>query len=219
MKRFIVIGLGNFGSSVARTLHAIGHDVVTLDLNPERVDSMARIATKSAVGDGSDTRTLKRVGAENADAAVISTGDDITASALTALVLRDLGVAEVYVKVISTEHARLIEKIGVTDTIFPERESGERLGRSISSQIVLNYVPLGTDFSLQEMAVPERWVSQCLRDLELPRKHGISVVAVHDMLTDRIQPVPDPDAPLKESDTLIVAGTNESLARAAKLSG
>lgn len=219
MKRFIVIGLGNFGSSVARTLHAIGHDVVTLDLNPERVDSMARIATKSAVGDGSDTRTLKRVGAENADAAVISTGDDITASALTALVLRDLGVAEVYVKVISPEHARLIEKIGVTDTIFPERESGERLGRSISSQLVLNYVPLGTDFSLQEMAVPERWVSKSLRDLELPRKHGISVVAVHDMLTDRIQPVPDPDAPLKESDTLIVAGTNESLARAAKLSG
>lgn len=217
MKRFIVIGLGNFGSSVAQTLHEIGHDVATLDRDPERVDAMARIATKSAVGDGTDPRTLKRVGAEDADAAVISTGDDITASAMAALVLRDLGVTELYVKVISPEHARLIEKIGVTDTIFPERESGVRLGKRISSRLLLNYVPLGADFSLQEMAVPEGWVGQSLRDLQLPRRHGISVVAVHDMLSDRMQPVPDPDAPLKESDTLLVAGTEASLAQAAKL--
>lgn len=217
MKRFIVIGLGNFGSSVAETLHEIGHDVATLDRNPERVDAMARIATKAAVGDGTDPRTLKRVGAEDADAAVISTGDDITASAMAALVLRDLGVTELYVKVISPEHARLIEKIGVTETIFPERESGVRLGKRISSKLLLNYVPLGADFSLQEMAVPEEWVGQSLRDLQLPRRHGISVVAVHDMLSDRMQPVPDPDAPLKESDTLLVAGTEENLAKAAKL--
>ena len=217
MKRFIVIGLGNFGASVAQTLHEIGHDVATLDRNPERVDAMARIATKSAVGDGTDVRTLKRVGAEDADAAVISTGDDITASALTALMLRDLGVRELYVKVVSADHARLIEKIGVTDTIFPERESGVRLGKRISSKLLLNYVPLGADFSLQEMAVPEAWVGRSLRELQLPRRHSISVVAVHDMLSDSIQPVPDPDAPLKESDTLIVAGTEASLSQSAKL--
>ena len=217
MKRFIVIGLGNFGSSVAETLHSIGHDVAALDRDPERVDAMTRIATKSAVGDGTDVKTLRRVGAEDADAAVISTGDDITASAMTALVLRDLGVTEIYVKVISADHARLIEKIGVTETIFPERESGVRLGKRISSRMLLNYVPLGSGFSIQEMAVPEAWVGQSLRELQLPRRHGISVVAVHDMLADQMQPVPDPDAPLKESDTLLVAGTDESLAEAAKI--
>lgn len=217
MKRFMVIGLGNFGSSVAETLHEIGHDVVALDRDPERVDAMARIATTSAVGDGTDIRTLKRVGAEDADAAVISTGDDITASALTALVLRDLGVDELYVKVISSDHARLIEKIGVTETIFPERESGARLGKRISSTLLLNYVSLGADFSLQEMAVPEAWVGKSLRELQLPRRSSISVVAVHDMLSDRIQAVPDPDAPLKESDTLFVAGSDVSLTRTAKL--
>lgn len=215
MKRFIIIGLGNFGASVAETLHGIGHDVAAIDRSPERVDVMSRIVTRCAVGDGTDVRALKRVGAEDADAAVISTGDDITASAMAALVLRDLGVKELYVKVISSEHARLIEKIGVTETVFPERDSGVRLGKRISSRLLLNYVPLGSDFSLQEMAVPESWVGHSLRDLELPRRHGISVVAVHDILTDRMQPVPDPDAPLKDSDTLLVAGTNESLARAA----
>lgn len=216
MKRFIVVGLGNFGTSVVQTLNEVGHDVAALDRDPERVDAMSRMATKAAVGDGTDIGTLRRIGAEDADAAVISTGDDITASAITALLLRDLGVTELYVKVISADHARLIEKIGVTETIFPERESGVRLGKRISSRLLLNYVPLGSDFSLQEMAVPESWVGQSLRHLQLPRRHGISVVAVHDMLADRIQPVPDPDAPLKESDTLIVAGTDESLAKAAK---
>jgi trk system potassium uptake protein TrkA len=217
VKRFIVVGLGNFGASVAETLHALGHDVAALDRDPDRVDGMARLVSRAAAGDGTDTRTLRRIGVEDADAAVISTGDDITASALTALLMRDFGVQDVYVKVVSQDHARLIEKIGVTETIFPERESGIRLGKRISSLTLLNYVQLGVGFSLQEMAVPSAWVGRSLRDLELPRRHGISVVAVHDVLMDSIQPVPDPDAPLKESDTLLVAGRDENLAKAARI--
>ncbi|HSM61663.1 MAG TPA: TrkA family potassium uptake protein, partial [Longimicrobiales bacterium] len=176
MKRFIVIGLGNFGSSVAETLHALGHDVAALDQNADRVDDMARLVARAAVGDGTDIRTLKRAGAEDADAAVISTGHDITASALSALVLRDLDVEEIYVKVVSHDHARLIEKIGVTETIFPERESGIRLGRRISSRTLLNYVQLSPDFGIQEMAVPSAWVWKSLSEVELPGRHGVSVV-------------------------------------------
>lgn len=217
MKRFIVIGLGNFGSTVASTLHSIGHDVIAMDRDEDRVDRMARAVARAAVGDGTDTRTLQQIGAEDADAAVISTGDNITASAMTALLLRELGVPEIYVKVISDDHSRLIEKIGVTETIFPERESGVRLGKRISSRSLLNYVALGENFSVQEMAVPESWVGKSLRELELPRKRGISVVAVHDMLNDRILSVPDADAPLKESDTLLMAGSDEDLAKAAEV--
>jgi len=217
MKRFVVIGLGNFGASVAETLYSAGHDVAALDRDPERVDEMARLVTRAAVGDGTDPRTLQRLGAEDADAAVISTGDDLTASALTALVLRDLGLEEIYVKVVSHEHARLIEKIGVTETIFPERESGIRLGKRISNRTLLNYVQLGPGFSVQEMAVPPSWVGRSLRELDLRRTHAISVVAVHDILLDRIHAVPDPDQLLKDSDALLVAGADESLVKAAKL--
>jgi len=216
VKRFVVVGLGNFGSSVAETLHANGHDVAALDRNPERVDHMARLVARAAAGDGTDAATLERLGAQDADAAVISTGHDITASAMTALVLRDLGVDEIYVKVISHDHARLIEKIGVTETIFPERESGIRLGKRICNRSLLNYVQVWADFGLQEMAVPGAWVGRSLRDLEL-RRHGISVVALHDVLMDEIHAVPDPDAPLKDSDTLLVAGRDEKLERAASL--
>ena len=216
MKRFVIVGLGNFGASVAEALHAIGHDVAALDQDQERVDDMARLVSRAAVGDGTDARTLKRLGAEDADAAVISTGDDITASALTALIMRDIGIDEIYVKVVSHDHARLIEKIGVTETIFPERESGIRLGKRISSRTLINYVQLGEDFGLQEMAVPNSWVGRSLRDLQLPRRHGVSVVAVHDILMGTMQPIPNPDALLKESDTLLVAGTDANLERAAK---
>ena len=217
MKRFIVVGLGNFGASVAEALHALGHDIVALDLSPERVDAMARTVTRAAVGDGTDAATLKRLGAEDADAVVISTGDDITASAMTTLIMRDFGIDEIYVKVISHDHARLIEKLGVTETIFPERESGIRLGKRISNRSLLNYMELGPGFSVQEMAVPAAWVGRSLRDLDLSREHRIAVVAVHDFLQDRLRAVPDPDDPLKDSDTLVVAGADADLAKAAKL--
>jgi trk system potassium uptake protein TrkA len=217
MKRFIVVGLGNFGSTVAETLHSAGHDVAALDRDPERVDDMASKVSRAALGDGTEVRTLRQLGAEDANAAVISTGDDLTASALTALVMRDLGIEEIYVKVVSHEHARLIEKIGVTETIFPERESGIRLGKRIASRALLNYVQLGPGFSVQEMAVPPSWVGKSLRELEPRRRHGISVVAVHDILLDRIQAVPNPDELLKDSDALLVAGADETLAKVAKL--
>lgn len=216
MKRFIVIGLGNFGSAVAESLHHMGHEVVALDRDPDRVDAISRRVTRAAVGDGTEAQTLKRLGAADADTAVISTGADITASAMTLLACRDLDIPETYVKVISAVHARLIEKIGATETIFPERESGTRLGKRIASRLLLNYVQLGSEFGLQEMAVPSKWVGKSLRDLHLRYRHAITVVAVHDMLTDTIHPVPDPDEPLKESDTLIVAGTEDSLAAVAE---
>lgn len=200
---------------MAETLQSLGHDVAALDRNPDRIDQMSRLIHRAAAGDGTDAQTLRRVGAEDTDAAIISTGEDITASAMTALVMRDLGVEQIYVKVVSNDHARLIEKLGVTETIFPERESGIRLAKRIANHSLLNYVQLGSDFSLQEMAIPESWVGRPLRDLQIPRRYGVSVVAVHDVLMDEIHPVPDPDAPLKESDTLLLVGRDEKLAKAA----
>ena len=212
-KRFVVIGLGNFGSGVAEALHAKGHDVVAVDTDDRAVDRVGPLVTRAAVGDGRNREVLKRLGGDEADAAVVSTGDDIASSVLATMALRDLEVPEIYAKVISRDHARIMEQLGVTETIFPERESALRLSERIVSTEVLNYIQLGRDFSMQELAVPDSWVGRSLRELELPRKFRISVLAVHDMLNDRILPVPDPDAPLKESDTILVAGADEDLAR------
>lgn len=218
MKRFVVIGLGNFGASLAESLHAQGHEVVALDTREEAVDAIAPFVTRAGVGDGKHLKTLVRLGVKGSDAGVVSTGDDVTASILSTMALRDLGIRDIYVKVISRDHARVMEKIGVSETIFPERESAQRLAARIASRGVLNYIRMGTTLSIQEMAVPEAWIGHALRGLELPRKYRISVIAVHDMLRDEMVPIPDPDAPLKDSDTILVAGRDEDLARLAELS-
>lgn len=218
MRRFIIIGLGTFGSGVAETLYEQGSDVVAVDLKSENVDRIAPHVTRAAVGDARDAEVLSRVGAKDADAGVVSTGDDISASVLAAMALRDLKVGELYVKVISNDHARIMKKIGVTETIFPERESSINLAIRIShSNALLNYIRLGSGFSLQEMAVPNKWTGRSLRDLQLRSRHGISVIAVHDVITDQMIPVPDPDALLKDSDTLLVAGSDANLQRVAKI--
>jgi trk system potassium uptake protein TrkA len=204
-KRFVVIGLGNFGSTVAEWLHEHGHDVIALDTDEEKVDRIAPLVTRAAVGDATQLKGLEKVGARGADAAVISTGDDLTASILTTMALKDLRVPEIYVKVISRDHARVMDKLGVTETIFPERESAQRLGTRI-----------GAGLSIQEMAVPNAWIGQSLRALELPRKFRVSVIALHDMLRDEITVAPNPDAPLMDSDTLLIAGKDEDLARTAE---
>lgn len=214
-KRFIVVGLGNFGASVAESLFAMGHDVIAIDANDQAVDRIARRVTRAALADGRSIETLERAGARGADAGIVSTGDDITASILATLSLHDLGVREVYVKVISLDHARVLEKMGVTETIFPERESGLRLATRIVSPGILNYVRLGSGFSIQEMSVPSSWMGKSLRELELPRRYRVSVIALHDVLRDEMIAVPDPDAPLKLSDTLLVAGRDADLEAAA----
>jgi len=215
MKRFVVIGLGNFGASAAELLSAKGHDVIAIDVDGEAIDRIAPLVSKAVVGNGTDLQTLDRLGVRNADAGVVSTGDDITASILATMALHDLQVADVYVKVISRDHARVMERIGVTQTVFPERDSAISLGTRICGTALLNYVQLGTGFSIQEMAVPDAWCGQSIRALQLRQKYDITIVALHDVLTDRILSSPDPDTLLKDSDTLLVAGSDESLARAA----
>lgn len=217
MKRFVVVGLGNFGSSVAESLAAQRHDVIAIDQSGEAVDRIAPLVARAAVGDGKNLRTLERIGARGADAGVVSTGDDITASILTTMALHDLGIRDVYVKVISADHARVMERMGVTETIFPERESALALGKRMSGTGLLNYVNLSPGFSIQEMGVPQSWSGKTLRELGLRQEFGVTVVGVHDVLTDQVTVTSDPDAILKDSDALIVAGRDEDLARAAEV--
>ena len=216
MRRFLVVGLGNFGSSVAESLFAQRHEVIAIDTDEDAVDRVAKYVSRAAVGDAKNLYTLEKIGAKGADAAVISTGDDITASILATMAVHDLGIRDVYVKVISRDHARVMERMKVTETIFPERESAISLGKRMAGSGLLNYVKLGTGFSIQEMGVPESWMGRTLRELELRQRFGITVVAIHDILTDKMAASSNPDVRLKDSDTLLVAGSDEDLAKAAE---
>ncbi|MGI5864858.1 MAG: potassium channel family protein [Myxococcales bacterium] len=217
MKRIIVVGLGNFGSILAQRLHQLGHDVVAIDSRPEVIDAIGARVSRAVVGDATNRAVLIEAGAEQADAAVVSTGENLAASVLALLALRDVGIKEIYVKVRSDDHARIADQLGAAESIFPERESALGLASRVTSGKLLQYVQLGADLSLQEMPVPEAWYGKTLRELSLPHRYRVQVVAVHDVLRDAMVPVPDPDRKLTHSDTLLVAGDPGALQRLAQL--
>jgi trk system potassium uptake protein TrkA len=217
MKRFVIVGLGNFGSSVAEALYSRGHDVIAVDVDERAVDDIAPHCSRAAVGDGRQIETLEEIGAREADAAVVSTGDDITASILATMALTDLGIEDVYAKVISHNHARVMVRLGVAETIFPERESGFNLASRISEKGVLNYVRMARNLSVQELVVPDRWRGHTLRELEVRAQFGVSVVGIHDTATGEMIVPPDPDETLEPTDTLLLAGTDAALDDVAEL--
>jgi trk system potassium uptake protein TrkA len=217
MKRIVVIGLGNFGMAVAESLARKGVDVIAVDRRQELVDHIAEWAARSVVCDGTNATVLREVGGKGADVGIVSTGDDITASILAVLALKDIGVRDIHVKVISEQHARVVDKLGVASTVFPERDSGRRLAESVVTQEILSFIPLSDDFAMQEMAIPDSWLGESLKTLDIRRRFNIGVVAVKDMLTGSMAGVPDPEAPLKDSDTLFVSGAPADLARVATI--
>lgn len=217
MARFIVVGLGNFGASVAVSLHEMGHEVAAVDLSSQRIEHVASMLGTVLAGDGTDLALLDRLGARQADTAIVSTGDDVTGSVLAVIALRDLGVTDVHVKVVSDLHARILEKVGVSDTIFPERESAQFLTHRVGNRAILRYVELQPGLAVQEMTVPPRWVGRSLRDLELPRRYGITVIAVRDRRDGALTQGPDPGRPFDESNTVLLAGEGEALERVARL--
>lgn len=217
MDRFVIVGLGNFGSSVAEALYSHGHDVIAVDTDETAVDDIAPHCSRAAVGDGRETAMLKEIGAEDADAAVVSTGDDMTASILATMALKDLGVERVYVKVISDDHTRIMQQLGVAETVFPERASGYNLASSISEKGVLDYVRMGRNLSVQELVVPEEWRGHTLRELNVRAEYDVSVVGIHGTATGEMIVPPDPDDTLRRTDTLILAGRDEAIEAVAAL--
>lgn len=212
MTRFVVIGLGRFGSWVAHSLHKRGFDVIAIERDADLADRFADQVTRLVVGDGSDPEVLRNVGAEAADAAIVSTGTDLAASILAVLALKEIGVADIYVKVSSLRHAEAIRRFDVREMIFPEQEAADRLAHRLASTSVLDYVRLADGYSIQEMAIPDSWLGRTLKDLALPRRQGVQVVALHDVLTGQWNVVPDPEEPLKESDIAILVGHDDTLA-------
>jgi trk system potassium uptake protein TrkA len=217
MKRFTVIGLGNFGSFVSRRLYELGCEVIAIDRREDAVDRIGPHVTHAIAGDGTKKDVLVEVGVRESDAAIVSTGDDLAASVLCLLALRDLGVRDIRVKVHSEEHARIVDALGAAESIFPERHAGEALAAQLTSGRLLKYVTLGPEFGLQEMPVPESWYGKTLRDLALPSSYGAQVVAIHCMLRDAIE-LPTPERTLVPSDSLLVAARPDVLEELARLS-
>jgi len=218
-RRILVVGLGHFGWWAASSLHALGHDVVAIDRDESRVDLAGDVVSLGVAGDATRPELLRQIGAEGAEVALISTGNDLASAILCVQALKDLDIDEIYVKVTSRRAARAIEAFGVTETVFPEREAAHRLAQRIGTKTVLDYIPLTAGYSIQEIAIPDAWIGHSLDELRLPQLHGIQVVALIDVLSGEVQMVPDPQRPLTESDVAVVLGRDEVVAAMLRRAG
>lgn len=213
MAQVAVIGLGRFGFHVAKQLHLAGHDVLAIDIDPQNVHRIADYSSRAVVLDGRDKERLEALGIRDFDVVVVSLGERIDASALVALHLRELRVKRLVTKAGSDDHRKLLELIGVDEVVFPERESAEHLARRLCSPNLLEFIHVSEDYSIQELAPPDSFLGKTLQDLELPSRLGLQVLAVRDALTQKVQVNPGADFRVKDSDSLLVLGRNQDLAR------
>ena len=214
MKNFVVIGLGRFGTAVARELYEVGNDVLGLDTNSENVENIADYVTHAVTGDGRDPEVLRALGVADYDCAVVAVGSDVGSSALITMRLKEAGVPQVVCKAQSHVHQRLLEKIGADRVIFPEHEMGIKVAQGLARSNILNFIELSPDIGIAEVSVPESWVGKSLRELNVRAKYDVNVIAVR--RGGALELTMDAGSALEAGMVLIVLGPNDALANLQK---
>jgi len=206
MKKFIVIGLGNFGFYCAKSLFEEGREVVGMDRNKERVQRLQEFCSYAVAGDATDKSILESIGIEKKDLVIVSLGDNISASVLVTLYLKDLDIQDIYVKIISEDHGRVLAKIGATEVVFPERDLARKLAKSLSSPNLIDYLPLTDEYNIVEIAPPKEFIGKSLAELRLRSKYHINILAVRGLVPEKITMNPGGTFTIKDSDILLALG-------------
>ena len=209
MREFVVIGLGRFGSSVARELIHLGHSVLAIDSSEAKVQEISEVVSHAVYADATEEESLRALGIRNFDVAVVAIGENIQASILTTLILKELGVSTVVVKAASALHAKVLERIGADRIIFPEREMGVKVAHSLTAPNVLDYMALSSDYGIEEIAVPAKFCGKKLRDLDLRSRHGVNVIAIK--REGQLLPNVGADSMFAQGDTAIIVGSSKGL--------
>jgi trk system potassium uptake protein TrkA len=221
MGQFAVIGIGNFGYYLGRHLYEKGHEVFALDVSKTQVEKIKDFVTQAVVADATDREILESFGLKEMNAAVVSIGTSMQASILATLHLKEIGVKRIFAKAVSEEHGRILSTIGAHEVIFPEKDQAIGVASKLDNPNILDYLPFIEGYSIVELAPPKEFVGNSLKDLDLINRFGIQVIAVKEIIPERLTFIPTGTFLIKDSDALIVLGPDESLkklqARATRL--
>ena len=210
-KEFVVIGLGRFGGSIVRTLIELGMEVMAIDRDEDKVNAYSAIATHAVVADSTDESVLKSLGIRNFDHVIVAIGDDIQASILTTLILKELGVENITVKAQNDYHEKIVRRIGADHVVHPERDMGRRLAHNVVSNSVLDYLELSDEHSIVEIVASEKLDGNTILDLDIRAKYGINIVAIkrkNDIIVS-----PQANEVILSGDILIVIGADNDINR------
>ena len=209
MKQFIVLGLGRFGSAVATTLVELGHEVLGVDNDEERVNDLKDEITQAVQADITEERVLKELGVKNFDAAIVSIGTDLEASVLVTMMLKEMGLKYIIAKAQNNLHAKILKKIGVDKVVFPERDMGKRIAHNLITPNIKEYIELEPDYSINEVKALPEFLNKTLSELDLQNKYGISVLAIKTGNSCNIYP--REKNVIKKNDFLIVIGETKRI--------
>lgn len=215
MKSCIVVGLGRFGSQVARELCRLGCEVLAMDVDSDLVNQIANDVTQAVVGDGQDKEVLRALGAREFDCGIVAIGDNLSASVLVTMNLKELGIPKVICKAYDETHRRVLQKLGADRVVIPEQEQADRLARSLSSRNVLDYIELSEEYGIIEVPVPSGWKGKSLRELNVRAKLGVNILAIR--RGGRINVSPNADFAFAEQDIVVVLGDSAALKKVQKL--
>lgn len=210
-QNYAIIGLGRFGGSICRTLIESGQEVLAIDNNEDRVNEYMNIATHAVVGNAQDEMTLKSLGIRNFDHVIVAIGEDIQASILVTLMVKEMGVPDVLAKAQNEYHARVLEKIGADRVVHPERDMGIRIAHNLVSKNILDYVELSDDYSMAEIRVSNpRFFDKTLLELNFRQRFALTVVAIR-RSDGKVVVSPTADEIVRKNDNLLVIGTTEDV--------
>lgn len=206
MKQILVVGCGRFGSSVAKTLSKLGHDVMVVDQNPDIIKEISDNVSHAVQMDALDEASFRTIGIRNFDVAVIAIGSDLEASIMSTLIAKEAGVPTVIAKAMSEIHGKLLIKIGADKVIYPERDMGMRVAFGLVTPNILDVIEFSPDYSIIETVALEEWEHKSLKELNLT---DMTIIAIK--TGDRINIVPSSDAIIKKEDIVVILGNNDNL--------
>ena len=209
MKSFVVIGLGLFGSSVARQLCALGAEVLAIDVHPELVQQISSDVTNAVVADARDADILRALGAHECECAVVAIGDDLAGSVLATMNLKELGIKHIVCKAHDEVHRKVLEKLGADKVVIPEKEVADKLARSLTSHNVLDFIELSSDYGIVEIPAPKTWVGKNLKELDVRAKLGVNIIAIQ--RNGKVSVSPRAEFLIEKNDILVVLGDYDSL--------
>lgn len=210
-KSYAVIGLGQFGMTLATTLAESDNDVLVIDDKEENIQEIAEKVTYAVRADVREPGILKTLGVQNVDVAVIAVAENIEASITATMQAKELGVPYVMAKAMNGLHGRILSKIGADEVIYPEQSMGLRVAKNLMSGGFLDIFELSSEFSIAEFRIPEKWVGKSLLSLGVREKHKINIIGIK--INDEVRVDLDPEEKLPEGCTLIAVGKNKDLSQ------
>ena len=211
--KFAVIGMGSFGANVARTLFERGNEVLAIDRDKDMTAAAKNFTTNAVMTEAAVKENLEALGVDDMDVVVVSLGHQLEASVMTVLYLHELGIKRIVAKALSEDHAKVLEAVGATEVIYPEKDMAIRTALRLSSPDVIEYLPLVSGITIQEIAPPVKFIGKTLKELDLTNKHGLQVIAIKEVISDRITFIPKADFVIKDSDILVIIGEEKRLSK------